>query len=288
MSIHEFSSYYNEKLLAALKLRENSNWIDSFHFTESNRDFRFNKKEYNFDLTHDAIDYHKLNGTMRFQRAHLRPTKSWRVLRRVPLDPWRNDEIQRNYAIKKFTPNKDDILILSDIDEIIDSRFSEELIQYVNKYGITTIKLHYTLYYFNLFSKNWVGPPDYSYRVFLMSGEYFNRNSVNSNLLRKAGERGDLVETVKCFPEYAGFHHSWLGDEKFLLAKLAAYPHAQYEHDESIYGESGAPDVEKLKEFLIAGKSVYGPSHKLELRPEIPLLESVESERNLMFKDLFL
>jgi molecular chaperone DnaK len=90
-------------------------------------------------------------------------------------------------------------LSTSDIDEIIDSRFSEELIRYVNKYGITTIKLHYTLYYFNLFSKNWVGPPDYSYRVFLMSGEYFKRNSVNSNLLRKAGERGDLVETVKCF-----------------------------------------------------------------------------------------
>ena len=288
MPIHEFSPFYNENLLAELKVLENSNWIDKFHITESDRDFRFNKKDFYFNITHPSIDYLKLNGFLHFQRAHYRLSREKWFLRRVALDPWQNDMRQRNFAVKDFIPQDNDILIFSDIDEIIDSRYHQDLIRHIDKYGIVTIKLHYTLYFLNLFSENWVGPPDYSYRVFLMSGEYFKKNSVNVDQLRKAGERGDLEKTVKCFPEFAGFHHSWLGDEKFLLAKLGAYPHARNEHDDSIYDNNGKPSSAKLREFLLSGKSVYGSNHKLRFRPEVELLKTIEENRDSIYKPYLL
>jgi hypothetical protein len=288
MTIHEFSSFYNESILAQLKIEENKKWVDKFHITESNRDFRFRKKDFNFNIDNDSVKHYKLNGTLFFQRPHFRISRSKFLLRKVELDPWKNDKIQRNFAISKFKPNDDDIIIVSDIDEVLDSRMSNELISYVHQNGIITVGLHYTLYFFNLFSENWYGPPNYSYRVFLMTGEYFKKMQMDSDTLRKMGERGDLINKIRCFPEIAGFHHSWLGDEKFLLQKLKAYPHAQSEHDSSIYDKNNEPDSLKLKELLLLGKSIYGAEHKLKIRNDISPLEFVEANRNSIYRDLFL
>lgn len=70
----------------------------------------------------------------------------------------------------------DDIVILSDIDEIIDSRYLDEIIHEVRKRGIVTIKLCFTLFYLNLVSTNWGGAP-ISYRLFIMT-KYFKKMSI--------------------------------------------------------------------------------------------------------------
>jgi|694.fasta_scaffold23555_5 hypothetical protein len=288
MAVHEFSSFYNEKLVSGLKVEENSKWIDFFHFTESNRDFRFNQKEYLFEHPSPKVIHYRMNGDKEFHRSHLRLSKSKKFVQRVPVSPWENDKRQRNFAVGNFTPNKNDFIILSDIDEIIDSRYAEELLAATKLSGIITIKLHYTLYFFNLFSKNWVGPPDYSYRVFLMTGDYFNSMNISSDDLRKAGERGDLINDIQCFPEFAGFHHSWLGNDIEALKKLRAYPHASYEHDSTLYSASGEIRPEMLADFIQSGKSVYGDSHKLEVNNEIAQLSAVERRRNLDLMNHFL
>ena len=284
MLIHEFSSFYNENLIADLKVTENSSWVDFFHFSESDRDFRFNPKDFNYSGNSSQVLHYQINGKKEFHHDHYRLTKSIKLVRKVRTDPWENDKRQRNFAIDKFHPKDDDILIFSDIDEIIDSRKYVELLEATKSRGIITIKLHYTLYYFNLFSKNWAGPPDYSYRVFLMTGNYYNSNNVNSDELRKAGERGDLMNSIYCYPEHGGFHHSWLGNEKEALKKIQAYPHASFEHDSNLYSSKGEIIQENLANLIRSGKSVYGEDHVLEIRNDIQQLSSVEMRRNADLK----
>jgi hypothetical protein len=288
VAVHEFSSFYNESLIASLKVEENSNWVDFFHFTESNRDFRFNKKDYYLDNSSPRVVNYRMNGDKDFHRSHFRLSKSRNFVKRVPVSPWENDKRQRNFAVGKFIPEESDIVILSDIDEIIDSKFSERLLEATKSEGIITIKLHYTLYFFNLFSKNWVGPPHYSYRVFLMTGKYFNSMKITSDDLRKAGERGDLTDNIFCYPEIAGYHHSWLGSEREALSKLQAYPHAAYEHDSGLFSVSGEIREDALAEFIKAGKSVYGDTHLLEIDNTIPQLAVVERRKQLDLARYFL
>ena len=288
MKIYEFSSFYNEQLIADLKVEENSFWVDEFHFTESNRDFNFNPKSFNYKISSDQVKHYMMDGSKHFNRTHLKLSKSKWFVKSVKVDPWENDKRQRNYCVSSFLPADDDIVILSDIDEILDSRLSSELIESTLNHGIITVKLHYTLYYFNLYSKHWAGPPDYSYRVFLMTGKYFNERKINSDNLRKAGERGDLVDSVYCYPEFAGFHHSWLGDESKAMEKLRAYPHAQFEHDPNIYTEEGDFIKDEVNKLITSGLSIYGSDHKLEVRNDINLLTSVMRRKSNDLSKFFL
>ena len=79
-------------------------------------------------------------------------------LKLIPMS-WHNEAVQRNCACNyKNLVGDEDIVILSDVDEIIDSRFSDQIVNEVKKRGIITVRLHFTLFYLNLFSKNWGGP----------------------------------------------------------------------------------------------------------------------------------
>ena len=277
MLVQEFSPFFNENLLARIKIAENSSWINFFHITESNRTHKYAPKDFVFNYESYNVKYYKLNGKKLFSHDSYKLTRSKYLIKKSLTDAWQNDKIQREFAINKFSPNDDDILIFSDIDEIIDSKFSSELLSLVNKHGCITIPLHYTLYFFNLFSANWYGPPNYSYRVFIMTGMYYKKHlDCGIDELRKRGERGDLENKIFCFSEFAGFHHSWLGDENSAIQKILAYAHSLNEHDSQLFDLNGEPNLDKLKVFLRSGKSVYGENHKLELKPEIELLDQVK------------
>ena len=112
---------------------------------------------------------------------------------------WYNEAIQRNKSSDYGNIiADDDIVILSDIDEIIDSQYAEEIINEVKKRGVITIKMHFSLFYFNLFSVNWGGPEQYSYRTFIMTGEYFKNMKCSSDYLRKQGEGKLLLDKIFC------------------------------------------------------------------------------------------
>lgn len=169
-------------------------------------------------------------------------------------------------------------MIFSDLDEILDPKFRAELIEKTQQFGIITVKLRFTLFYFNLFSQNWGGPKDYAYRTFLMTGDYFNRHRVHLDRLRKQGENNRLTKKVYCFPEYAGFHHSWLGDESMIASKLAAYSHIK-EHKET--------SAEFIRHCLKEGASLF-PGHKLQVDNQIPLLPYIEENREGKYKKYFI
>jgi len=267
--------FFKENLIAKLQIDEASRWVDEIHITEFDRSFQYNEKPYYFIHEHgNKVYYHKLKSDKVFLKTknlipHLKFFKKpyWHppIFRN---STWYNEGMQRNYSVPDF--NDEDILVLSDIDEIINSNCADRLIEEVKKRDIITVKLHFTLFYLNLFSNNWGGPADYSYRTFLIKGRTFRKLwKADSDTLRKQGERAELLNKVYCVPEFAGYHHSWLGDEKFISEKLKAYAHTEH----GIYD-----NMEEIRLCLKEGRSIF-PGHELSIKNDLHFLESIEKNK---------
>jgi hypothetical protein len=152
---------------------------------------------------------------------------------------WKNEAYQRNYSTIDLEPAADDIIILSDIDEIIDSRKADYLIGMVKKQKVISVKLEFTMFYMNLFSTNrheiWSGSPkDYAYRTFLMTGDYFNIMRFTPDKMRHLGESNKFANSIFCPEDFMGFHHSWLGDEDAIYQKLMSYAHDIGDHGSEV------------------------------------------------------
>lgn len=239
MKVYEFCPFFNENKIAEIKIRENANWVDELHICEANKTFSFDHKGFNFDdslLTH-KVKYHQVDMSQHFRKVH--DNQSYYnpdLCQADGFDAWYwellcnnscyyNEAFQRNYCafLLKGVIRDDDIIILSDIDEIIDSRFADKIIGEVKKHQVITVKLHYSVFYFNLFTDRNHGAVNFSYRLYIMTGKYFNSMPFSSDYLRKKGIAEALMKTVYCTEEVMGFHHSWLEVDKNAFPKLSAF-----------------------------------------------------------------
>ncbi|GAA4741422.1 hypothetical protein [Flavisolibacter ginsenosidimutans] len=275
MKIRLCCPFFKENLVAQIQIAEAGKWVDEIHVTECDRTFQYKSKPFCFAHANlPKVFYHKLEAESLFLKAgnllpHIRlgrkPQWHPRLFRQTT---WFNEGMQRNLSVPEFDDN--DILILSDIDEIIDANKADRLIEDVKKHGVVTAKLRFSLFYLNLFSLNWGGPPDYSYRTFLIRGKTFReRWKADSDTLRKQGERNQLAKTVYCANEFAGFHHSWLGDVKVIQEKIRAYAHTEH----GIYDNEAY-----IRECLESGKSIFS-QHEVKVDTAVRLLDTVEKNR---------
>ncbi len=280
MKIYEFCPFNNENLVASIKHIEHGNFLDELHITEADKTFTCEEKKYNYKQEDsNLIKYHQMNASDFFKKNGYGLTRTpWFI--RYKNNAWYNESVQRDLASSWVRPNDDDIVILSDIDEIIDSSRIDEIINQVAKHQIITIKIQFTLFYFNLFSKNWTGPPDYSYRVFIMTGKYFNSMKISSDKLRKLGEHGALINEVHCLDGFSGFHHSWLGDHNFIAKKIMSYSHGPEDHDSRLFNSLGEVDIDYVEYCLRNCESIFGKEHSLYQDNKIQLLKSVNSIRD--------
>lgn len=287
--IYQFSPFYKENLVLHIAAEESSLYGGKIFITEADRTFKGKKKPFYFDLDDENISYNVLKTKYKFFPNNIfgkillspyRLSKNDYKKGVLKSPAWYNDGFQRNYACNVTKVKDDDIVILCDVDEILDSRMIDKVIDEVKKHDIVTGKLHFTLYYFNLFSLNWGGPEDYSYRMFIMTGKYFNNMKISSDELRKKGESGKLYNEVYQMDDFIGFHHSWLGDTKFVSEKMEAYAHEK-EHD-------NRRNIEFIKKCIDSNESIFS-NHKLGKNENIKLLISVEKYRdNVKYSKFFL
>lgn len=272
MKIIECCPFYNENLVADIHIRESENWVDEIHIVETDRTFQYNTKSFNFLNSYSKVKYHAENVATKFRenrkyipyidfgKRHSKHGYFWKT-------SWYNEQVQRNMALALAGVSDDDIVVLSDIDEIIDSRYADQIVETVKKHGIMTVRLHFTVFYLNLFSRNWGGPANYSYRVFVATGRKLREDwRGDSDLLRKSGEAGRLYDLVCCPDEIMGFHHSWLGDEKWISDKLSAYAHTEH---------SSLNDPAYIRQCLAECRSIF-PGHELYRDGEIQLLTAIQ------------
>lgn len=246
MSVYEYSPFFNENRVLEIKIREASKWIDGFHLCEADRTFSYAPKSTNFnpfyrrDLASESMG----------EKVHHHPLKTEGLFRAPPAeqiyyDPargpddfdvwyWRllcgnaayfNEAVQRNRAthLLENTVHDDDIVILSDLDEVLDGRYADQIVEETRKRGIITVKLHYSVFYLNLFTASNHGTPHFSYRLYVMTGRYFKTMPFTPDYLRKRGIEGGFLNEIHCLQEFMGFHHSWLEHDKTAFPKLKAF-----------------------------------------------------------------
>ncbi|MCL5260606.1 MAG: hypothetical protein M1561_02835 [Gammaproteobacteria bacterium] len=238
MRIHEFCPFFNEKEIAKIKIQENSNWVDKLHIIEANKTFSYFSKPWNFDKTLASahVHYHKINVDKLFRKPL--PKQKYFDLKRCgknQFDKWYwdllvtnsayyNEAVQRNLCSDyKDCIDDTDIVILADFDEILDSRYADQIVSYVKKYKIITFKLFYSVFFLNLFADHNHGAKNFSYRVYAMTGKYFKSMPCSSDYLRKKGIAECLTKEIFCTPRFMGFHHSWQDFYHKAFPKLRAF-----------------------------------------------------------------
>ena len=286
MAVHEFCLFHNEGAALEIKRREAARWVDRLTLCQATRTFR-NAPRPLVELPQDALLHpvtFKAEG--QFEAAY-----AWGPSRRFPF--WRkrkrarqNEARQRNFVHQALADvADDDIVVLSDVDEIIDARRAGEVIAAAREHGVVSVRLHHTLFYLNLYSRNWDAvwpgsPPDYAHRVFVMTGAYFRAMRETSDSLRQLGEGGRLIGKVPLVEGFCGFHHSWLGGEEAALAKIRSYAHSFDEHRADLVNADGSLNEARLRACVKAGESIF-PGHELEIRSfaQQPPLQSVAEMR---------
>lgn len=238
MRIFEFCPFFNERKIAELKIKEAGYWIDELHFCEANKTFSYNDKPFNFDetLISPRVKYHRLEAKDCFEPAS--PDVSYYNLASCKahnFDEWYWNLLSRNFAyfneaaqrnnctLLNDVVSDDDIVILSDVDELLDSRMADRIVDTVKRHQIITVRLHFSVFYLNLFCDKSHGANDFSYRLYVMTGRYFRKMPFTADYLRKKGIAEGLVGTVYCPEGFAGFHHSWLQHQSSAFEKLSAF-----------------------------------------------------------------
>ncbi len=288
MSAIEASPFFKENLIAQLKIEESLNWVDQVRIVEANRTFKGEVKRYCFAQPHHPhVDYRQMRADREFT------TRTWHPKRRFPFlgkraFSWVNEGRQRDFLLRGLEVEDDDILIFSDIDEILDSRDADRIIGETLKRQIVTVGLYVNVYYLNAFDFNLVGPPNFSYRVFVMTGKFLRGMGYGIDKLRKLGESGSLFNSVYRIPGYSGFHLSWIGDDEFVESKMKAYAHEPEHFQGDIYREDGSVNADAIKDSMRKLHHPMSPNQVLEVRDDIPLLTSVARHRDDVLAPYFL
>lgn len=288
MMIYLYTPYFNEKIIMQIRAESDAQWASELHICETNYTFKKKYKDYNFPeqfKEKEFIHYHPVDMKYRFVpdnkigKLMLAPYRMIKdtYYHTLAMPAWYNEGVQRNQVSKFLAPKDDDFVIVSDVDEILSPECVKELLECSKRYGIATCRLYFTMYYFNLFVKEWGGPEGYSYRLFAMTGKFFNNLNISSDMLRKKGERGQLYNDVYLLDKFCGFHHSWLGDSKAVADKLHAYAHSESEHRNNT--------AESIADCVHKGKNIVNGA-ELSPRDDVKLIDAVEKLRE-QHKELF-
>jgi hypothetical protein len=241
VNVYEYSPFLNEHRVLEIKAREAAKWVHEIHLCEADRTFSYGVKDTNFHPSAEALPCRVRHHSLKTDGVFRKPDENQiyydpKVHGRDGFDTWywrllcgnaayHNEAVQRNYATSFLhdVVTDEDIVILSDVDEIVDSRFAERIVEETKRHGIMTMRLHYSVFYLNLFTRTNHGVSDFSYRLFVMTGRYFKTMPFTPDYLRKRGIEGGFLNEIYCPEQHLGFHHSWLEPDKNALRKLQAF-----------------------------------------------------------------
>ena len=145
MKIFDCFSYWDEDLLLDLRLNILDSYVDYFVIVEGNKTWQNNPKEFRFDIN----KFEKFKKKIIYVKVEDLPDGQ---------NPYLRENHQRNSIIKGLKyANKDDLIIISDLDEIPNPKSIQK---FLPKMRYAVFKQKHFYYKFNLQSVNfpyWYG-----------------------------------------------------------------------------------------------------------------------------------
>lgn len=221
--IFDCFTFFNELDLLEIRLNELNEVVDYFVIAESEETFTGKSKPLFLEKNYER--YAKFHSKI----IHVKIGRTASTL-----SSWDREHTQRNKLIEGLkTAEKDDIIILSDLDEVIDSEVVKGIRLKPPTAGeVYCLELRYFQFYLNLeLPEPWIrsGP-----RVVLFKS-LTNMSNLRSIRPRVDGFLRDLVRGVKASIKMrhitkrtiipnAGWHFSWLGGDERVATKANSIP----------------------------------------------------------------
>lgn len=240
MKIYDCFTFYNELDLLELRLTELYDHVDHFVLVEANRTFQNNEKPFYYNENKSRFSQ------WRDKIIHIRlmdmPTEG---------DAWGREAHQRNAIVRGLVgANDDDIVIVSDLDEIIRPGTVDEMRTDTD----TAIwGLRMPLFYFKF--NYMLTTTDSTYttwgvacrKQFLNSAEDLRRNRFSLNSFGLNYKQNGIH-----MMEHAGWQFSYLGDTEFAKSKIQSFAHVETNRPEVL----NSIDIERS----VANGDGLGPS----------------------------
>ena len=162
----------------------------------------------------------------------------WHVVDQEPFtDPWLNERRQRNVlldVLKRFEPDDNDIIIISDVDEIPRAYAVQH---YRPEFGLVALQMDMHYYYLNVFSEKniWILPK-------IMPYSYLKERSPED--IRRGGFNYCLFN--------GGWHFSYQGGLETILRKFQSFSHQEA-------GVQAIAKREIIADKLSRLESLWGP-----------------------------
>lgn len=208
MKIFDCFLYHNENLVLDIRLNTLSKYIHKFIIVESMFDHQGNKKKLNF----------KIENFQNFKNKII-----YLIVEKFPenISNWGRENYQRNFILNGLNnADDDDLIIISDIDEIPDFSKINKINDY--KYSVFEQKMFY--YKINLQNKTnpfWYGSRACK-KKYLNSPQWFRDQKVKIQPFWKFYKiKWNIIKN-------GGWHFSFLMSPENIKSKLSAYAHSEY------------------------------------------------------------
>jgi beta-1,4-mannosyl-glycoprotein beta-1,4-N-acetylglucosaminyltransferase len=158
-------------------------------------------------------------------------------------EQWKNETHQRNCidrAIQQLNLNDEDIIIISDVDEIPDPNtiYSAKM----NYFHVSKFILLFDMYYYNLnnrFVNKWLFVKILNYGIY--KDEIYNQKKTVNDIRRSQ---------CNVIPR-GGWHLSYFGNTEFIKNKIENFSHQEYNKEQYT-------NPEKIKEIIEKGTDLFG------------------------------
>jgi len=214
MAVYSCTLFFNEFHLLDLKIAEERDVVDKIYVVEANQTFQCNPKEL---LLEGNEKYDDPKVELCFLRNKLAP----KLPKKGHTYPNRNQTIHRN-SIADFVPYKDkDVLIVTDLDEIIPTEDFPMIVDAARKHGC--VRLCQRMYYYKInlarTTKNgWLGP-------FALTGKYLRELIENKKGLQHVrGYKQRLGKPIMT----NGKHFSFLMNPEMIAYKIKNFSHHNF------------------------------------------------------------
>ena len=232
MKVIDCFTFYNELDMLKFRLKELNDCVDYFVLVECVKTHQYNDKELYFENNKDKFaEYlHKI--------VHII------VKDNIPTTgiTWDIENYQRNcidIGIKQLNLNNDDIIIISDLDEIPDTNTINNL-KKSNFNGIYVFEQDFYYYNINTICKDkW------------FASKIFNYGNYNGN--PQSYRNNNNYPVIK----NGGWHFSYFGSINFIKNKISNFAHSEFNNDTVLNDERLLKQIKNNKDIYQRSECIF-------------------------------
>jgi hypothetical protein len=267
MKVFDCFTFFNELDLLEIRLHELDDVVDWFVISEANMSHSGKPKEYTL-----------LENWERFKPWHDK-------IRRIAVDDfpetnnsWVREKFQRDALARGLTDlESDDLVIVSDLDEIPRAEIIEAIKEDENKYERYVLQVPLFRYKFNFLK--WYQPVVNNQMIVTRANVFTNPERERDYTHAWLPPAPDVV-----YLPHAGWHFSYLGDDKTAIHKLQNFAHTEQNVPEIVnrfsiermIRQKTGPNPRDLEKFEYTKMDEYFPKY---------ILDNLEKYQDLIIPD---